>query len=264
MPHSAPIKLKQYGSKTTVYFTLDNPRNLIVFIHGFIGNATTTWYDFPMLVRSYPEFSDSDIVFYGYDSVTGHVSHKSLHFYNFLVELIEKKLRINSLIERHNEYDYEKIIFAAHSLGSIVLRRGLLFAKAGNRNWLNRTRMLLFAPAHKGASPNRIIYDSLSSYAKVLAGMTKLALPVFENLEPASQTIRSLTNDSNLYINAGQGDFTRAFAVIWAETERYVHPENFCIDPPPEMPPGTNHFSVCKPSVPNYMKPFDILVNSLT
>lgn len=263
MSHTPPIFITQ-GKNSSAFLTLDNPTNLVIFVHGFNGKATGTWDEFPELIRSNNDFENVDVIFYGYDSLKGQVNNNAVRFYNLLTSVCENSP--NRLgFKRSNiadDFRYQRILVIAHSLGAIVVRRALLNAKSENKAWLANCKMILFAPAHKGARIQNLIMESLPSVGKILAGLGLLRIPVLDDLRPTSQAILNLIADSQVYLNQNIGEFTIAHKVIWANNEIVVHNDQFCNDPVATLIDNKSHTSVCKPR-PDYLDPYQIVINAL-
>jgi pimeloyl-ACP methyl ester carboxylesterase len=264
MSHTPPIFIK-YGKNSSAFLTLDNPTSLVIFVHGFNGNATGTWDEFPSIIRNNNDFTNSDVIFYGYESLKGQANNNAVKFYNFLKSVTENSP--NKLgFKRDNvneDFAYDKIIIVAHSLGAVIVRRALLNAKTENKSWLNKSKMVLFAPAHRGARVQNIVSESLPVIGKILAGLSKLFIPVLEDLEPNSQTILNLIADSQNYLNQNEGNFTIAHSVVWASNEIVVHNDTFCNDPVASLIDHKSHTSVCKPKESIYLEPYTIVLNAL-
>lgn len=261
MSHTPPMPLK-YGSKTFAYASISKPEKLVVFVHGFKGSPGATWGEFPLLMRTSPELDNADIIFYGYDSTKEQANNNAVRFYNLMRVINESGLdSITSYSRNYGEINYERIVLVAHSLGSIVVRRTLLFAKGAGDDWVNVCKMVLFAPAHRGARVQNIALSVLPKWGKLIAGLGLLKFPVVEDLMPQSQTITNLINDSNIYIANNDGEFTVAHTVVWAANDIIVHNESFCGDPVAELKDDKNHISVCKPEIPDYDDPFIIVKN---
>lgn len=261
MSHTPPIFINQ-GKNTVGYFTTLNPENLIIFVHGFNGSAIDTWNDFPALIKETNEYENSDAIFYGYESLKGQANNNALRFYNFLQVIVEENTGKVGY-PRRSKNTYQRILIVAHSLGSVIVRRALLNAKAENKQWLSYTKMILFAPAHRGARIQNLLTESLPILGKIFAGLGFITIPVLDDLRPASQTIQNLIQETEQLLQNNQGDFTIAYKVVWANDEIVVHNERFCQDPIAVLIDNITHTGVCKPTSPNFLRPFEIVTEAL-
>lgn len=263
MSHTPPIPVK-YGNKTFAYVSIHEPTKLVIFIHGFNGNPSSTWGEFPLLMRTDSELEDADIVFYGYDSTKEQATNNAVRFYKLLKTINE--FGIDTITQNDRRFGlikYNNIVLVAHSLGSIVVRRSLLIAKGEKMSWLEKCKMILFAPAHRGSRVQNIALSVLPKWGKIIVGLGLLKFPVVEDLMPESQTIKNLINDTKQYLDNNDGDFSIAHTVVWAANELVVHNEVFCNDPVAEIKDNKNHINVCKPVIPDYDDPFEIVKNAL-
>ena len=257
------VFLDTYGKNTTAFLSHSFPNNLVIFVHGFIGNATKTWEEFPQLFKTHDDFDTSDIIFYDYESLKGQVSNNAIKFYEFLKAVCENSP--NEITFKRNiiekDFAYSKVLLVAHSLGSIIVRRALLNAKSENKIWLSKCKMILFAPAHCGAR----VQNKFASLPVVGNCLLVLGLiyPVLDDLKPESQTISNLKSDSKRYLKINQGSFTIAHSVVWAENELIVYNEIFCSDPVAKLMANKTHITVCKPNHTTYIEPYKIVVDAL-
>ncbi|WP_026994885.1 alpha/beta hydrolase [Flectobacillus major] len=263
MSHTPPI-FTQYGKNSSAFLTLDTPNSLVIFVHGFNGEATGTWDEFPDLIRKNNDFRNSDVIFYGYDSLKGQANNNAITLYSLLTFVCENSPNRLGYRRGHvsDDFKYRRIVVVAHSLGAVIVRRALLNAKTENKPWLANCRMVLFAPAHKGARIQKLVTESLPTVGRILAGLGFIAIPVLDDLQPTSQTILNLIADTQSYLNQNKGQFTIAHKVVWANDEIVVHNEPFCSDPVAILINNKSHTSVCKPKA-DYLDPYQIVINAL-
>ena len=263
MFHTPPIFIEE-GLHTTAFFTIHQPKTLVIFVHGFNGKSVETWGKFPELIRTNDDFKYADVVFYGYDSVRAQANNSALKFYTSLLKLSDispNKWGIERDFIKTN-FRYNNILIVAHSLGAIVVRRALILAKTENKEWIKSCKMILFAPAHRGARIQKLVTESLPSIGKILTGLGFITIPILDDLKPNSVTLNNLLHDSLHLLKNKQGDFTIASQIIWANKEIIVHNEQFCKDPIPVLVEDKCHTTICKPD-DTYLTPYQIVVNSL-
>ena len=138
-----------------VLFAVQPNRKALLFIHGFNGDAVKTWSDFHELLPERPKFTCHDIVFYGYDGLRAEMNASAAIFRAFLDKLLmaTKSFLADNLppsAQRADDFGYDELVIVAHSLGAVISRRALLDATRNKSEWVARTKLVLYAPAHKG------------------------------------------------------------------------------------------------------------------
>ena len=269
--HHFPVDLKQtdgqsWGRSSKAFFATQPVGSAILFVHGFGGKATDTWLEFPRLLPLESESAGWDLLFYGYDGKKARAALSAAGLLQFLDELLvmPSTCVVNPSLtpgipKRKKSFRYKRLIICAHSLGAIVSRLALL--DAGNqtppRPWLPRVRLLLFAPAHKGASIVPLISTALSSFVigpmrgSIAVPTLKLWMPVLIDLDPQSDTLRELEarTVAALGKNYSKNGHLRA-TVIHGGRDKVVNPNTFVGDySPPIVYPAQSHTGVCKPKL---------------
>ena len=142
-----------FGVATNAHWAVAQPLNVLVFVHGFFGHAVNTWTSFPEMLLADARMAGTDIVFYGYDGKFRQAGNSALELLNFLRKLAEQPWTLSSsgIGRSRKDPGYVRIVIAAHSLGAVITRRALLDASRAGALWLDRVRVVLFAPAHNGA-----------------------------------------------------------------------------------------------------------------
>jgi len=264
--HTLPTPVNA-GYKSQGYFALTVPQNLIIFIHGFMGDAVDTWSNFQEFIlnsdkhANAEKFRDADIIFYGYKSLRMQANNQALVLLNLLKDM-KAPLKNGIVPKGLEERNYSRILLVAHSLGSIVTRRALLFANQEKEDWVDKTRMVLFAPAHNGARAAALAMEAAGPFLGVAAYLARYKFPVLDELKIDSPTIQNLKADTVGLLNANNGNFTKAHTVVWAELEKVVDNQPFCNDPVAKLLPK-DHISVCKPDFKGFTSPVDFVINAL-
>lgn len=257
--HLGPFPVNSgIGSILYLSNTKKCPKNLIIFIHGFLGKAVETWEEFPDRLTSMSEFNDSDIIFYGYESLKTQTTSAASQFCDF----IEQVNNPNKYSKRESNCEYSDIIIISHSLGSNVTRIALMEAKGSGKTWLSKCKMILFAPAHNGARIGPLILSCAPGFMKVIAGLGAYHYPVLEDLMPKSKCLEELYKLTKKFLYNNDGDFTIAKGVIWAKYDKVVYNNRFFNDPNETTIDKVSHTEVCKPIFNSYMKPIELLLNA--
>ncbi len=96
---------------------------VIVFIHGFLGNPTKTWGEFPNLVVADTAFDGWDVFSFGYDT---HLLPDLRNVWSADAGLDQLALYLKTAIEHDPFADYDAIAFVAHSMGGLIVQRALV------------------------------------------------------------------------------------------------------------------------------------------
>jgi pimeloyl-ACP methyl ester carboxylesterase len=152
-----------------VLFSIAPDGRALLFIHGFSGDAVKTWSEFDALLQTCPAFAARDIFFYGYDGLRAEMNASASIFRDFLDRMLVRGAALvsDSLpagVERPYDFAYRECVIVAHSLGAVIARRALLDATRMNAMWLSRIKLVLYAPAHKGASIAKLAVEASTSF----------------------------------------------------------------------------------------------------
>jgi predicted alpha/beta hydrolase family esterase len=236
--------------------------DLVLFVHGFGGASLTTWRRFMDL---WPVQRGDDLVFYGYESLRRQVHYMAIEFGEFLDGFLAEPARvINPTVAhlerwypgsvRRQDFAYRRVVVVAHSLGAVVARRALLNAERDGRDWLSGMRMVLFAPAHKGAYISKLVFSALTgvTLGVPIASVAKLYFKSLEGLEQNSTELRDLEQET-VQALAARRRYTKemqplaATQVVIPEWESIVIQGQFAEDAGSRSAPGCTHTTVCKP-----------------
>lgn len=239
---------------------------LVVFVHGFTGNAILTWSRFNSLLRDRPDTAGCDLVFFGYDGFRTRAVVSSNHLLKFLRGLHEKSADIvNASLRpraRQPSFRFRRTIVVAHSLGAVVARMALLEATHRSDKWARATQLLLFAPAHTGAQALRVagaLFGALQLSAAFAIG-TQVA-PVLIDLAEDSRTLKELREGTFSALESGNLHLA-ARGILHCEQDNVVHPNAFCPQDAEADFVQRTHVNICKPD-DHYEEPIRILRGSL-
>lgn len=277
MSHYAPLSLQlDIARGTRIRFAHNPCGRVIVFVHGFKGNATDTWVDFPTMTPDRANCSGADLIFYQYDSLKTQPTITAGLLRKFIQSLWMDAAAISnatlpSAAHRPSRFRYEKLTLVAHSLGAVVTRLAMIDAIRARPMpdpWVCQTKLFLFAPAHKGAEITRLAVEGLSglpvigAYLNPLFSLFRQRYPVLRALVPGSTVLRELEERTIELLRAPGGAPLRAAGVVWGQHDNVVENLVFGDDPPSEVILGKGHLDVCKPSR-EFTRPLELLESLL-
>ncbi len=244
----------------TLYLSHEQPKRLVVFVHGFGGRAVASWMSFPFGPEASAWWDRADLLFVGYnsarDGITG-VSHRLLRelerFYPRppaeLVELDGVRVR-----EPMDE-PYRELVVAGHSLGGVIVRhalcesadRWIASGKGTPRPALLEAKVRLFSPASAGFDPSGWLGVARASSTWHALEMVLRRSSAYRDLQAGSQVLTALERRTEELVKRTRLQALRA-AVVWAQPDDVVVARRYASDLPDDSIDGKNHRSVCKPS----------------
>jgi pimeloyl-ACP methyl ester carboxylesterase len=255
--------------KSQVLMCCRPPKDAVVFVHGWGGDAGSTWEAFPGAVATMPETSEADVFLLDYPSTTSSVAFCSQKLRLFLLDLARDpvaRIAASSLPasapHRDGEHRYGRIVLVAHSMGAVISRRALLDLDVGVEQGgledyeLARFRLLLFAPAHCGSRIARLIGSGLGldflPGATLVGAAASVWFSSLGDLEEGSDTLKTLAEDNARLREerrARNAPFGHLRAQVYhAHNDKVVIQNNFDRDPPFNPVMRRNHRSICKPA----------------
>jgi pimeloyl-ACP methyl ester carboxylesterase len=258
--HYLPVELP-WGTKSRAYWSITPATRLVVFVHGFCGESIKTWVDFPGLLAERPSGKNCDIVFYGYDGLRARIVTSAVHLLEFLDEAMLRSHRlVNATVDRdayRKSFIYDRVLLVAHSLGAVVVRQALLDARRAQCKWAPKAGMVLFAPAHHGASILPLVTSVMGAFKLApIEAIARWRFQVLQDLQPGSKTLTQLQSETAAGIAAG-ASYLVAKAVAHAQYDDVVDPNHFCSDPVPSIL-ARSHMEVCKPDR-GYLAPIELV-----
>lgn len=259
-----------YGKKTSASWVVQPPgaprRKLVIFVHGFGGDATGTWVDFPVLLSESPKGKNCDAIFYGYDGLRTRAVISALELLaamdaicKYPVATVNTTLPL-SAPKRDAAFEWDDILIVAHSLGAVVTRQMLVFAHERGDAWAKKVRLLFFAPAHMGADVLKLAAEALTGLPGWLPATAKYLYQVLQDLEPNSQMLQHLASEVQRVLPAAPNLKAR---IVLAGNDKVVSPVPFAGDhQPPDFIPNRSHTQVCKPSTA-FLDPLQLVENFL-
>jgi pimeloyl-ACP methyl ester carboxylesterase len=254
--HRPPIyldKTETPDKDVSVYFANEPARKAVLFIHGYHGEHLTTWSYFPHLMIMRDIWSGTDLFYYGYDGIRDELNSSAATFRDFLNRLFTQSSQMANVhlprqLQRADDFGYDELILVGHSLGAVIVRRALIEATRSNLTWASKIKLVLFAPAHTGASAVDLFLEvSGYKYLQPFSVFARFKSPLIEQLGKGSPTLTKLLEDTTKLCAGNANQHLVAKKVVLATRENIVRNDNFGDDPSPVSIPGTTHTSVCKP-----------------
>ncbi|MBS1828064.1 MAG: hypothetical protein JST93_22330 [Acidobacteria bacterium] len=253
-PCGPPPANTDWDKDTRCLWSLAPSGKLVIFIHGYKGQALATWSQFDRLLLTDTRFQDADCIFYGYDGLRTELIASSAGFFDFLNQICGNSADfvnpwLPPELQRPAKFRYKSVLIVAHSLGAVVTRKALVFAYQQKMPWLRNVRMALFAPAHMGASIVNLAFEAISSnpLTSLLGIAVRFVSPLIDQLNPDKSTVlpvlRKEIEDAR---KKGGNSALSASRVFIASRENVVKNDPFPYDPAPIRITGT-HTTICKP-----------------
>lgn len=248
----------------------------VVFVHGFFGDAVTTWGQFPDLCDSdllddADLWACSDLYFYDYGAEKDFVKRSAHGLSSFLPRVFPMpEMSLFGLLSadatriRSPWLPYSRLVLVGHSLGGVVIRECLENClrqpQAGVPSWAAACELRLFAPAHLGfqfAGWKELLYRLAPRYITSIP----LLWRAFNDLQRQSSALADLRRRTEQLAPSHPQVAAR---LMYGEQEDVVVAGDFDCDPTPmDWVSGHDHMSVCKPSQ-NFKKPLEFVMTNGT
>lgn len=250
---------------TYALFSLVSKNKAIIFIHGYNDKPIKAWKSFDVLIPGTVDLSGYDIFFFGYDAIKSDLNASAGIFRDFM-NLISNPS--GAILPRHlyrsRDFTYNEFLLVSHSLGAVISRRAILDAIKENDSWAIVSRLLLFAPAHKGAPIIDLLKTTLEGLPRLrfIANAFRFYSPLIDQLKPGSETLNKLLDETVEITRKDKGSCLIAKKVVIAQHERIVNNDTFGDDPPAITILNADHKTVCKPNK-KYIDPLTLLLDCL-
>jgi pimeloyl-ACP methyl ester carboxylesterase len=228
----------------------------VFFIHGFNGDAIKTWVEFPTYLTTDPRFKECDFFFYGYDSLRQQINFTAAAFHLFIEAVYkENDALYGSSIGRalgltRKKITYSNIVIVAHSMGAVITRLAIINGIRNSMKWVPKSKMILFAPAHRGARVNKLLAASFPPVIDAIVGVLRFKIVTIDELDPASETLADLMKSSKHFLGTSHKKY-----------DNVVQTLDFLDDPVPTPLKGT-HVTVCKPNQ-GFKDPLNIIAKHI-
>lgn len=247
-----------------VYLSESPPERLVVFVHGFGGQAVGTWERFPESARVGDWWRASDMLFVGYDSVrdsiAGAANRLRRHLPDFYPRPPAELLDIEGVTLRPlPSSPYQELVLVGHSLGGVVVRRALSDAAGA---WLDQretdpktlrpallgAKVRLFSPASAGFRSAGWLGLVQASPIWIAVNMYLRRSSAYSDLQPGSQFLADTRRRTETLVTSHPDDLRALRAsILWANPDEVVLTERYDSDLVDDTVDNTTHRGVCKP-----------------
>ncbi len=123
----------------------------VFFIHGFTGDATGTWGDFPALLAADPELSEYDVFSWGYPTQLNLAYTITRHFWTDDPDIETIGMGLRTLLANFAQ-NYQKLVLVGHSMGGLVIQSFILeeLLRDGHEHLDKLTEVVLYGTPSGG------------------------------------------------------------------------------------------------------------------
>ena len=242
------------GGELQAFFAINPARKAIVFVHGWNGDALTTWADFQTMLPAAPDSAGYDLFFYNYDGLRAEMIASVGLFREALEQLGDDPLplinpSLDPAVRRPQTFAYDTIVVVAHSLGAVLARWAIIDGIKSKSAWPQKTKCVFFAPAHSGANVVGLASEALSGIglSRPFTAGAKFVSPLIAQLESESKWLKRLAREARRALDAGH-QCVVPVRIFIADYDKIVNNLPLEIDPPAKTIKGTTHTSICKPT----------------
>lgn len=258
MTHSLVLQPTTFAKAALV--SHQQPKRLIVFVHGFWGDAFNSWTGITEFDASNEFWRDADLIFFGYGSFKESIKGVADRFRRQLGEhypVPHPDLYRNAGGELRDgsEAVYSELYIAAHSLGAVVVRRAALddlvewdAEGAGFSPPVTlEAQIRLFSPASAGFRPANLLGLIRATAIWPAIEMILRLSSSYADLRPDSAFLSSTRRRTEQLSEHPYGSALRA-RMLWANPENIVIAECYDSDVYSQSVDGRTHVDVVKPS----------------
>jgi pimeloyl-ACP methyl ester carboxylesterase len=236
------VASKELKEVVTSYRQDKKSNNLLLFIHGFSGEAADTFGIIPKLLMKDKRMDGWDMKPLGYSQHVNPEFGKDIWGGTKDINKISQYL-VKSFKYKFDKYD--RIAIAAHSLGGLIAQKAILNLEENLRNKISH--LILLGSPNNGIAPSILTntfnnkYQQLSSEGDYIKSMRLLWNTTFKNGYPFTLKVAAATNDEYVSNDSNYGPFD----------------DKYC-----ETVEG-NHLSMVKPE-DEYNDCYMLIINTLT
>ncbi|MFC7357198.1 caspase family protein [Jejudonia soesokkakensis] len=193
----------------------DNANNIVLFVHGFSGQAASTFGNIPNLLMEVEKMDGWDMLPVGFsENVNPEMGH------NVWASLTDLSINASYLATsiKHNFAQYKRIAIVAHSLGGLVAQQALLKLKDAELKKISH--VMFFATPSAGISErglkelNQVGLHELSQNSFYITNLRKQWNDKFKDHYPFSFQTIAATKDSFVPIISSLGPFSEKYHAV--------------------------------------------------
>ncbi|KSU66880.1 MULTISPECIES: esterase/lipase family protein [Rhodococcus] len=259
--HHSVVALEKYKGWTFYASSHSGKvKRLIVFVHGFGGNAIGTWKNFPDSGER-EWWLEADMLFIGYKSrkenPKGVADRIRRSIGDFFPKPNAAALTTSAGALRTDiTTEYEELFLVAHSLGGLIVRQALADAAqkwredgspAEKRPPILSAQTRMFSPASAGFQASGALgaMKAASSVWSAIEVFLRRA-PAFSDLQPGSEVLERTRRRTEMYVKEPGCEALKA-RIVWANPDNVVITDRYDTDFVDESIDETSHTTVCKP-----------------
>lgn len=288
--------LPQYSGSYAYISGSEEVDTAAIFVHGFFGDATKTWYDFQHLV-DVPACRDKwiacDLFFFQYSSVWAHIHANSFRLQRLVADLYPRPKRELFSLDLRTlgfgladaaepqitvlpaERNYKRVLLVGHSEGGVIIRQALLTMIQGRTRAAAGDENASVGGSEGGHAPPPALDGAVRLFAPALFGyrpsglLGALARSPFVGrfvdwvLSSTSSAFQDLSDPRELLSSLQAQTETLASShailrasILWGENEHVLKTGQYQDDAIVEFVPGGTHTSICKPR-PDFLRPLE-------
>lgn len=266
----------------------------IVFVHGYYGNAYSTWNDFQHLVDQPIDGSQiwnkSDLYFYDYGS-NAQVQPLAEELRSFLRDIVLPGGTLaNSARPRSFLFPsgfslqvkvaatpsvYKRLVLVGHSTGAVLIRQLVVeelksmelddgeLSRNVSSSPIATASLRFFAPAHRGVLGAGLLGIALNlQLLNVVAALIAHSNPLFKSLTAGGPVLEDLKSVTERFHEKYPGIPALTAKSLFGKDDTVVVIGNYSYEKIYQTIPGQNHTSICKPTV-LFTKPLEFVTDGL-
>jgi pimeloyl-ACP methyl ester carboxylesterase len=190
-------------NKPVISWRDEGTDNLILFLHGFSGEASDTFGEIPNMLMEEEDINGWDMRPLGYSQFVNPELGKEIWAGIYDIERIAEELSI-SIVFKFREYS--RIAIVAHSLGGLVAQKAILKLKPNHRERISH--LIMFGTPSNGIDASLLEenwnkkYIEMSSNGEFITSLRNSWKETFQNETPFNLKVAASTNDEYVHYSS--------------------------------------------------------------